>query len=96
MENRSLACLGFVCMVILSCSLLVHCRVIEPVRSRRAAPALPEVNTTERLQNLRQQMKQNGIQAYIIPSVDQHMSEYVAPHFRRRQYISGFAGSKGK
>ena len=23
-------------------------------------------------------------------------SEYVAPHFQRRQYISGFTGSNGK
>lgn len=40
-------------------------------------------------------MKAEGIQAYIIPSVDQHMSEYVAGHFERRPYISGFTGSAG-
>jgi len=40
-------------------------------------------------------MQQEGVKAYIIPSVDQHMSEYVAPHFQRRQYISGFTGSSG-
>lgn len=92
MENRSLVCLVF---VILSCSFLVHCKVLEPVRTRRAAPTLPKVNTTERLKELRQKMQQEGVQAYIIPSVDQHMSEYVAPHFQRRQYISGFTGSSG-
>lgn len=40
-------------------------------------------------------MSSARIKAYIIPSVDQHMSEYVAPHFQRRDYISGFTGSKG-
>lgn len=92
MENRSLVCLSF---VILSLSILVHCKVLEPVRTRRAAPSLPKVNTTERLKELRAKMEQEGVKAYIIPSVDQHMSEYVAPHFQRRQYISGFTGSSG-
>ena len=39
----------------------------------QAAPSLPKVNTTERLKELRQKMQQEGVQAYIIPSVDQHM-----------------------
>lgn len=34
---------------------------------------MPKVNTTERLRELRQEMQQEGVQAYIIPSVDQHM-----------------------
>ena len=38
-----------------------------------APPSLPKVNTTERLKELRQKMQQEGVQAYIIPSVDQHM-----------------------
>lgn len=92
MESRSLVCLVF---VILPCSFLVNCKELEPVRTRRAAPSLPKVNTTERLKELRQKMQQEGVQAYIIPSVDQHMSGYVAPHFQRRQYISGFTGSSG-
>ena len=39
----------------------------------QAAPTLSKVNTTERLKELRQKMQQEGVQAYIIPSVDQHM-----------------------
>lgn len=88
--------LGYLVVVILYCSLHVQCKVIEPVRIKRAAaPSLPKVNTTERLRKLRELMKNENIQAYIVPSVDQHMSEYVATHFQRRQYISGFTGSKG-
>ncbi|KAJ7331094.1 Xaa-Pro aminopeptidase 2 [Desmophyllum pertusum] len=90
MDSRSLGCLVF---VFLSSSFLVHCKVFGA--EGEEAPSLPKVNTTERLKELRQKMQQEGVQAYIIPSVDQHMSEYVAPHFRRRQYISGFTGSNG-
>lgn len=82
--------------VILSFAFLGRCRVSEHVRNRRASsPALPKVNTSERLKQLREKMRAEGIQAYIIPSVDQHMSEYVAGHFQRRPYISGFTGSAG-
>ncbi|CAH3190793.1 unnamed protein product [Porites evermanni] len=79
------------------CSLIdLHCRVLGAARFQRAAaPSLPKVNTTERLAELRKLMQREGVQAYIVPSVDQHMSEYVAPHFQRRQYISGFTGSNG-
>ncbi|PFX23408.1 Xaa-Pro aminopeptidase 2 [Stylophora pistillata] len=94
MDSPRLFCLAF---VILSFAFLGRCRVSEHVRNRRASsPALPKVNTTERLKQLREKMRAEGIQAYIIPSVDQHMSEYVAGHFERRPYISGFTGSAGK
>lgn len=36
-----------------------------------------------------------GIAAFIIPSTDPHMSEYVAPHWKSREWISGFTGSAG-
>ncbi|HBG37718.1 MAG TPA: peptidase M24, partial [Clostridiaceae bacterium] len=49
----------------------------------------------ERVQNLRKLMKAKGIDAYIIPSADDHQSEYVAEHFKCRQWISGFTGSAG-
>ena len=35
------------------------------------------------------------IQAFIIPSTDPHLSEYVAPHWQSREWISGFTGSAG-
>jgi len=40
--------------------------------------------------------KMNGqVDAVIIPSSDNHNSEYVATHFRTREFISGFTGSAG-
>ena len=35
------------------------------------------------------------IKAFIIPSTDPHLSEYVAPHWMSREWISGFTGSAG-
>ena len=37
----------------------------------------------------------NNIKAFIIPSTDPHLSEYVAPYWMSREWISGFTGSAG-
>ena len=49
----------------------------------------------ERLQQLREAMKQAGIDCYIIPTSDYHNSEYVSEFFCARKYFSGFTGSAG-
>ncbi len=49
----------------------------------------------ERIQALRTILKEENIDAFIIPSSDPHLSEYVAPHWKSREYISGFTGSAG-
>lgn len=49
----------------------------------------------ERINKLRKLMEDNQMNAYIIPSSDSHLSEYVAEHFKCRQWISGFTGSAG-
>ena len=49
----------------------------------------------ERLQALREKMKERGIQAYLVPTDDFHGSEYVGDYFKCRQYITGFTGSAG-
>lgn len=48
-----------------------------------------------RISSLRGLMKERGIDAFIIPSSDNHGSEYVSDYFRVRQWISGFTGSAG-
>uniref|UniRef100_A0A915JG86 Creatinase N-terminal domain-containing protein n=1 Tax=Romanomermis culicivorax TaxID=13658 RepID=A0A915JG86_ROMCU len=35
------------------------------------------------------------LSAYIIPSVDQHQSEYIADRDRRLKFVSNFSGSRG-
>lgn len=53
----------------------------------------PTIN--ERIQALRLLLKAKSIHAFIIPSTDPHLSEYVAPHWEAREWISGFTGSAG-
>lgn len=48
-----------------------------------------------RVQQLREWLKPNDMQAFIIPSTDPHLSEYPAPHWKSREWISGFTGSAG-
>ncbi|MDU5105070.1 aminopeptidase P family protein [Clostridium sp.] len=47
------------------------------------------------LEQLREVMKGENIDYYIIPSSDAHQSEYVAEYFKGREFISGFTGSAG-
>ena len=49
----------------------------------------------QRLEALREVMQQEHIAAFIFPSTDAHNSEYVAPYWKGREWISGFNGSAG-
>ncbi|KAG1849688.1 peptidase M24, structural domain-containing protein [Suillus subalutaceus] len=55
------------------------------------------VDTTERLAKLRELLKkpENNVKVFIVPSEDQHFSEYPAHSDERRAFISGFNGSAG-
>lgn len=48
-----------------------------------------------RLARLRELMKREHLSAFIFPSTDAHQSEYIADHWRGREWISGFNGSAG-
>lgn len=48
-----------------------------------------------RLARLRELMKREHLSAFIFPSTDAHQSEYVADHWRGREWISVFNGSAG-
>ena len=49
----------------------------------------------ERLTALRQQMRKQHIDAYLIASSDPHISEYLPDRFRSMAWLSGFTGSAG-
>ncbi len=53
------------------------------------------MSTSDNIFLLRSQMLSQGIDAVIIPGSDPHMSEYIAPHWKNRDFISGFTGSAG-
>ncbi|NWS75265.1 XPP2 aminopeptidase, partial [Crotophaga sulcirostris] len=60
-------------------------------------PYLPPTatDTTARLAALRDTMRAHGIQAYIVPSTDAHMSEYISARDARLGWLTGFTGSAG-
>ena len=49
----------------------------------------------QRLAMLREVMRREHLYAFIFPSTDPHQSEYVADHWKGREFISGFNGSAG-
>lgn len=49
----------------------------------------------ERIECLQLMLEEEKIDVYVIPTTDYHMSEYVAEHFKCREYMSGFTGSTG-
>ncbi|KAH3901593.1 aminopeptidase P SCDLUD_001356 [Saccharomycodes ludwigii] len=53
------------------------------------------INTTKRLLSLRKEMIKKDLCCYIVPSEDEHQSEYVSFADQRRAFISGFTGSAG-
>jgi len=53
------------------------------------------MDVSEKIAQLRRKMAQYGLAAYIIPSSDPHLSEYVADHWKARQWFTGFTGSAG-
>jgi Xaa-Pro aminopeptidase len=44
---------------------------------------------------LRRLMRKEGLHAYLVPTADPHLSEYVPVCWRRREWLSGFTGSAG-
>ncbi|MBU8849270.1 MAG: aminopeptidase P family protein [Desulfobacterales bacterium] len=53
------------------------------------------MNTNEKIDHIRQLMRDGNIAAVIIPSDDPHQSEYVAEHWQARKWLTGFSGSAG-
>jgi len=53
------------------------------------------MDINQRLLALREVMQREHLSAFIFPSTDAHQSEYVADHWKSREWISGFNGSAG-
>ena len=48
-----------------------------------------------RLAALRNEIKAEGLDGFLVPRADVHQGEYVAPHDERLQWLTGFTGSAG-
>ena len=49
----------------------------------------------DRIASLRAAMQRHGLSAWIVPSSDPHLSEYLPERWQGRQWLSGFTGSVG-
>ncbi|HEY3597057.1 MAG TPA: aminopeptidase P family protein [Paraburkholderia sp.] len=57
---------------------------------------LPETaSIPERIAQLRGAMTLEGLAAYLVPSADPHLSEYLPGRWKGREWLSGFTGSVG-
>ena len=54
------------------------------------------MSIVQRLDLLRAEMRNAGVDIYLVPSIDAHNSEYVPECWQRRPWISGFDGSAGE
>lgn len=52
-------------------------------------------NTSQRLNQIREFMAQNGLDAYVLSTFDEYLSEYVPDRNKRLQWLCGFTGSAG-
>ena len=54
------------------------------------------MNTHEaRLDALRKELRERGLDAFVVPISDEHMSEYVGGYAQRLAWLTGFGGSAG-
>jgi Xaa-Pro aminopeptidase len=49
----------------------------------------------DRLAALREQLKSDRLDGFVVPLTDEHMSEYVGSYAQRLQWLTGFKGSAG-
>jgi len=49
----------------------------------------------DRLAALREQLKANSLDGFVVPLTDEHMSEYVGSYAQRLAWLTGFQGSAG-
>jgi len=54
-----------------------------------------KTQTLVNVQQLRTLMEQQKLDAFVIPAADPHQTEYVHPHWKAREWLSGFTGSAG-
>ncbi len=53
------------------------------------------MNISNRVEALRKWMQTEGIDLFIVPTLDPHNSEYVPEYWKCRQWLTGFTGSAG-
>ena len=65
-----------------------------PAKSK-TRPAPKASPAQEKLSAVRARMAHHGLDVYYVPSVDEHINEYLPVENQRRQFLTGFSGSAG-
>ncbi len=55
----------------------------------------PKANGSARLDALRKELARRGLDGFVVPISDEHMSEYVGEYAQRLKWLTGFGGSAG-
>ena len=50
---------------------------------------------SDRVEALRAWMREEELDAFVVPTGDPHLSEYVPAHWKTREWLTGFTGSAG-
>ena len=59
------------------------------------APTPPPLTAAAKLAAIRAEFARQGIDGFIVPISDEHMSEYVGAYAQRLEWLTGFGGSAG-
>lgn len=65
------------------------------MNDRHSEHVVLEEPVDARIAKLREAMSREGVAAYVVPSSDPHLSEYLPERWQGRQWLSGFTGSAG-
>ncbi|CAM9253242.1 unnamed protein product, partial [Heterosigma akashiwo] len=77
-------------------SMLAFQRFLRPKEvATMSATAGGEIGNPVSLEKLRVEMGRLGVDAFLVPTDDPHLSEYTPTCYNRREFLSGFTGSAG-
>ena len=65
------------------------------LRDQLAGRAASRIPRRERLVRLRDELRQEGLDGFLVPRADEHQGEYVPPSAERLAWLTGFTGSAG-
>jgi Xaa-Pro aminopeptidase len=65
------------------------------MNDRHSETVAPALSVAARIARLREAMARERLDAYVVPSSDPHLSEYLPARWQARQWLSGFTGSAG-
>lgn len=69
--------------------------LLQPLTSTSPQSSSDLLDITPKFVALRSQLAKHKLDAYFVPSADEHLNEYLPEAKQRRQWISGFTGSAG-